>query len=80
MKGSRSILFDAKEIKQIPDVFVDESRVSIVYNLSRKSMIAKDSVSKGLCKSFCSELDMGGFKLDIFGEAIDNDKNGVVPI
>jgi len=80
MKGSRSVLFDAEEIKQTPDVSVDESRISIVYNLSGKSMIAKNSVPKGLCKPFCGELDMSGFKLDIFGEAIDNDKNGVVPI
>jgi len=80
MEGGRSILFDAEEVKQVPDVLVDKSRVLIVYHLSGKSMITEDSVLKGLCKSFCGEFDMGGFKLDIFGEAINDNKNGVIPI
>jgi len=80
MKGGQSILFDAEEIKQVPDVLVDESRVTIMYDLSGKSMIMEDSVSKGLCKSFCGEFDMGGLKLDILGKSINHDKNGVISI
>ena len=51
-----------------------------MYDLLRKSMIAEDSVSKGLCKSFGGKLDMGGFKLDILGKSVNNDKNCVIAI
>jgi hypothetical protein len=80
MKGGRSILFDAKEIKQTLDVLIDKLRVTIVYDLSRKPMIAEDSVSKGLCKPFCSKLNVGGFKFDIFGKLINDDKNCVIAV
>jgi hypothetical protein len=54
MKGGRSILLDAEEGKQTLNVLVDELRVTIVYDFSRKSMIAEDSVSKDFRKPFCS--------------------------
>ena len=80
MKGGQSILFDAEEVKQTLDVFIDKPRVAIMYDLSRKSMIAEDSVSKGLCKPFCSKLNMGGFELDIFGKPINDDKNCIIAV
>jgi len=54
MKGGRSILSDAEEVKQTPNVFVDETRVTVVYDFSGKSMITEDSVPKGFCEPFCS--------------------------
>jgi hypothetical protein len=80
MKGGRSILSDAEEVKQIPNVFVDEMRVTVVYDFPRKPMIAEDPVSKDFCKPFCSKLNMGGLELDILGKSVNDDKNGVIAI
>jgi len=51
-----------------------------MYDFLRKSMITEDSVSKDLCKPFCSKFDMGGFKLDILGKSVNDDKNCVIAI
>jgi hypothetical protein len=49
-----------------------------MYDFSRKPMIVEDSVSKDLCKPFCSKFNMGGFKLDKLGKSVNNNKNGVI--
>jgi len=51
-----------------------------MYDFSRKSMIAEDSVSKDLCKSFGSKFDMGSFKFDKLGKSVNNNKNGVIAV
>jgi hypothetical protein len=80
VKGGRSILLDAEEVKQTLDVFVDELRIMIMYDLSQKSTIVEDSVSKGLCKPFCGKFNMGCFELDILGKSINDDKNCIIAI
>ena len=80
MKGGRSILLDAKESKQTLNIFVDEPRVTIVYDFSGEPMITEDSVSEGFCKPFCSQFNMGGFELDILGKLIDDNKDSIVAI
>jgi hypothetical protein len=54
MKGGRSILSDTEEVKQTLNVFVDETRVTVMYDFPGKSMIMEDSVPKGFCEPFCS--------------------------
>ena len=80
MEGSGSVLFNTKKIEQGLDVFIDESCVTIMYDLSRKSMIVEDSISKSLGESFCSKFYMRGFEFDIFGKLINDDENSIIPI
>ena len=51
-----------------------------MYDLPGESMIVKDSILKGLHKPFCGEFNMGGFKLDIFSESINDDEDSIIPV
>ena len=51
-----------------------------MYNLSQKSTIVEDSVSKGLCKPCCGKFNVGCFELDILGKSINDNKDSVIAI
>ena len=80
MEGSGGILLDTEKVEQGFNVLIDKLSVAIVYDLSRKSMVTEDLVSKDLHESFCGKLYMCGFELDILGELINNNENSVVSI